>query len=337
MSGEHGFRPDPVRARALDARMRRELARSLAHITEQLDAHAEARGLAASLTPVVDRVRSNGRVSPAAFGGYYQLAVSLLDDRPDVAERIAALERFTAPRSELSFKDLSAEGLGDPTLLSLYLGALNSGDEMGFAFLPPTPEQSRATQESVMRGLALMRRTAPDLAGEFEALVIEILLAAASEEPGAARFDGASSYQLWGALALSVDDAKSDLEMMETLAHEAGHSFLFGMTVDEPLVHNHDADLYQSPLRVDPRPMDGIYHATFVSARMHYAMRQARHSGLLDERSLDECDRYLEASAKSFASGHSVVASEGNLSETGRRLMEDAARYMDRAIVPAER
>jgi HEXXH motif-containing protein len=45
----------------------------------------------------------------------------------------------------------------------------------------------------------------------------------------------------------------------EVLTHEAGHSLLFGLTVDEPLVLNLDDVLYPSPLREDPRPMDDIY------------------------------------------------------------------------------
>lgn len=60
--------------------------------------------------------------------------------------------------------------------------------------------------------------------------------------------------------------------MDEVLAHEAGHSLLFGLTVDEPLVLNLDDVLYPSPLREDPRPMDDIYHAAFVSAHMALAM-----------------------------------------------------------------
>ena len=71
------------------------------------------------------------------------------------------------------------------------------------------------------------------------------------------------------------------LSLLETLAHEAAHSLLFGIQISGPLVLNPDDARFASPLRVDLRPMDGVYHATFVSARMHFAMQELLASGLL--------------------------------------------------------
>lgn len=90
---------------------------------------------------------------------------------------------------------------------------------------------------------------------------------------------------------------------METLAHEGSHSFLFGLTMEEPLVRNPDDELFPSPLRQDRRPMDGIYHATYVSARMYYALDQAKRSGLLDEAQQAECEARMRDSARAFSGG----------------------------------
>lgn len=65
------------------------------------------------------------------------------------------------------------------------------------------------------------------------------------------------------------------------LAHEAGHCLLFGLTIDEPLVLNDDNEMFLSPLRPDPWPMDGICHATLQSVRMAWAMEALGDSGLL--------------------------------------------------------
>ncbi|MBL6431916.1 MAG: hypothetical protein HPM95_15385 [Alphaproteobacteria bacterium] len=56
--------------------------------------------------------------------------------------------------------------------------------------------------------------------------------------------------------------------------HEAAHGTLFAMSPVEFYVFNPENERYSSPLRLDPRPLDGIYHATFVLARMHIAMRE---------------------------------------------------------------
>jgi hypothetical protein len=52
--------------------------------------------------------------------------------------------------------------------------------------------------------------------------------------------------------------------MVQMLAHESSHNLLFGFSADESLVENSPEELFPSPLRMDPRPMDGICHATLA-------------------------------------------------------------------------
>ncbi len=331
------FYPDAHRATALDKRMMRELARSLAQLRTQIEAQtspSESALHAHKLNTVISALDGQERISPAVFAGYYQLVFSLLNEEENYPEKLDDLVSVIEHRQGLSFRDFSVAGLGSDKLVSLYTACLDTDERAGFAFLPPGNAQSRQTRASVLRALELMQTTVPAMAAEFTSIVNEVILAAAPKEPGAFRFDGASSYMLWGALILSVDDEKSDLEMMETLAHESAHSFLFGLMIEEPLVYNDDDELFDSPLRRDPRPMDGIYHATFVSARMHYAMNEARQSGLLNETQQQECVNYLAASKKAFFDGHGVVVQKGSLSPGGQEIMENAHRYMqDHAYV----
>ena len=327
---DFSFYPNAARAKALDTRMRAELARSLEYIVTQLESRlpdTEAGKYTGMLAPILSLLHSR-RVSPATFASYYQLVLSLLDENTDIADKVVRLVAVAEPRDLLSFKELNAEGLGSQELVSLYRSCLDTDENFKFEFLSPQPDESARTRASVIRALALMKKIVPAMAAEFESLISEVILAAASKKPDAPRFDGGSSYMLWGALALSVDDEKSDLAMMETLAHEGAHCFLFGLTMEEPLVNNDDSDLYHSPLRQDPRPMDGIYHAAYVSARMHYAMSAAWNSGLLNDAQMQECATCLKASEQSFNNGYSVVADKGDLSATGHAIMDNACEYM---------
>jgi HEXXH motif-containing protein len=326
------FTPNETRARLIDQRMRHELATSLAHVAKSIQTQlpeSEAARRCGRIAPAIQLLRSGQRVNPELFATYYRLVIAALEGQDDLADWVDRTIASAESREGLTFRDLSESGMGGADRLALYITSLDTDERLSVAFLPPDPKESSRTKASVLRALNLMHETVPELAGEFDAIVTEVLLAAAAKEKGAARFDGASSYMLWGALALSVDDEKSDLEMMETLAHEASHSFLFGLTVEEPLVRNDDNHLYPSPLRPDPRPMDGIYHATYVSARMHYAVDQARLSGLLDDGQMAESDVRLAASAKAFEDGYSVVSASGDLTETGRIVMDHACRYME--------
>lgn len=310
--------------------MHNELAKSLEYVITQIQLQLPGSKVCQhtdKLQSVISLLQSGQRVSPAVFASYYQLVLSILSGE-DFTEKVYDLIDTVESREILVFKDFSTAGLGSEKMISLYTASLDTDDKLSFGFFPPKPEESNRTKVSVMRAITLMRQLVPDLAAEFEAIVIEVLLAAAANEPDAARFDGASSYMLWGALALSVDDEKSDLEMLETLAHEAGHSLLFGLTIEEPLVKNDDDDLFESPLRPDPRPMDGIYHATFVSARMHHAMQECKQSGQLKKEQLTECETYLKASKQAFIDGYSVVADSGDLTATGKTIMDNAYEYM---------
>jgi hypothetical protein len=77
--------------------------------------------------------------------------------------------------------------------------------------------------------------------------------------------------------------------------------------------------------------MDGIYHATFVSARMHWSMSRLMESDLLSDEGRVEALAARDADRKNFESGYEVISAHGDLSDTGARLMESARAYMDNA------
>lgn len=204
--------------------------------------------------------------------------------------------------------------------------AARMGAEFG-GYAPVDPARAAAFRPLLTDGLALLEAGFPDLAGEIRAIVCEILLAEAP--PGAAmEFDGASHYQFWGLLLLNPKHHRTPLAVAEVLAHEAGHSLLFGLTVDEPLVLNSDDELYPSPLRMDPRPMDGIYHATFVSARMALAMETLAASGVLSGADRAAALDAARSDRANFAAGDGVVRAHGRLSATGTAILDGARAWI---------
>ena len=312
--------------------MHKELHSSLEQIRCQVEAQASTpttESLINGLSEVCARLEAGEYFGPAAFGSYYQLVFALLRQEPELDSFIRDLQSYATPRPAFGIHRFDADGLGGESVLDLYRSCFETDPEANYGFLSPRKEDAERCAASIQRGLDLMTQTAPELAGEVYSIVHQVLLASSSGVPGERRFDGASSYMMWGALILNALEEKSDLEMMETLAHEAGHSLLFGMTIDEPLVLNDESELYASPLRADPRPMDGIYHATFVSARMHYSMLRAQRSGLLSADQITECESFLAASEKAFDLGLSVVQASGRLSESGRKIMANAEAFMD--------
>jgi HEXXH motif-containing protein len=133
---------------------------------------------------------------------------------------------------------------------------------------------------------------------------------------------------LWGAIIINANQRSGELAMVQMLAHESSHNLLFGFSADESLVENSPEELFPSPLRMDPRPMDGIYHATFVTARMHRAINGLIESDVLSAAQKEIAEKELTDNARLFASGIKTVDRFAKLTPLGKAVMEGAKAYM---------
>ncbi|WP_078484765.1 aKG-HExxH-type peptide beta-hydroxylase [Solemya pervernicosa gill symbiont] len=270
MTIHFSFLPDPIRARAIDSRMRQGLADSLNYVSGEL-----GKQVGKSLDGVDELVAATSRGAvypPSTFGLYYEIVSAVMEDGHQAAETL--INELQSER-KLDGNELNVTTLGGIESISVqkrYQRLMDTDPNTPFTILSPAGEEADDLVSQFKSGHRRLRETIPVLADEFESLVKEVVLVVGDVESNGYDFAGGSSYMLWGALFINAERHKSDVALIEAIAHESAHSFLFGMTYDEPLVLNADDELLQSPLRDDPRPMDGIYHATFVLARMHWAM-----------------------------------------------------------------
>lgn len=303
--------------------MHSELAASLRHV---IDASGENSPFDRNmLWPLVDSLETGRRCPPEAFACYYDLVSALMDGDEPAARRISgelathlgtAAKRVVAPLRPLESCARSAR----------YHRMMVGGDS-SMGMLPVTTSAAAGFAARFERGMALMHRALPELAGEVDAIVHEVV-PIGSDPSREAQIDGGSHFQLWGALFLNADFHQTDVSMLEVIAHESAHSLLFGLCTEEMLVQNDDEELYPSPLRPDLRPMDGIYHATFVSARMHWAMSRLLESGAAGGSFSAGIVAARDADRRNFESGESVVCRHGRLTRLGRELMDGARSYM---------
>lgn len=321
------FEPDAARAASLGRAMHAALGDSLDHIREQ--ASGTLRFDEAAFASLAVRLRNGERHPPATFGRYYDLVDSIQALDRDAAERVMAEIAASRPLGP-GFRILP---LGDAALDSsraLYRRRMNSDPSVSFSFLDPPAALVPPFSTRFHAAMALFDRVLPELAGEVRGLVSEVVLATHADGD-AYRFDGGSSYMLWGALFLNARFHETTVAMAEVIAHESAHKLLFGFSIEEPLVFNDDAELYSSPLRRDPRPMDGIFHATFVSARMHWVMTRLASSGAFESQEAEAAREAAEADRVNFAAGYETVRAHAKLSRNGAGLMRGAAAAMQAA------
>lgn len=317
------FAPDRARARRLDARMRARLGESLRYVLAQgsglLDAPAGFDGFLARLAA--------GPVDPQAFGAYYELILAIEDDDLESARALLA-EIAAMPARPAA---LRVRSLGDPATCPAsrrYARLVDTDPDWPLRIAAPDPEVVASTRALLDAALSLLDRAHPRLAGELRALLGEVVLARAAEATQGETFDGVSSFMLWGGLVLNAGSHATVLEMAEALAHESAHSLLFGLATDGPLLENDDRERFASPLRRDPRPLDGIYHATFVTARMHHALRHLRDHGELDAADVAWVDARLETHAKHFDEGLAVLERHARPTPVGAAALDAARRHM---------
>ena len=305
--------------------MRRHLADSLRHVHEVTSEVFELPN--DEVEAFLNRLIA-APVPPLVFSFYFDLVLALeLDNH---AEARHLWEQII--RAPLTVSDLLIQDLEDPETSATgarYVRFFLSGAGADFPVYPPRPEEALACRKHIAEALELLHAGDPLLAGEISELVREITLASGSTEKTAYTFDGSSSFMMWGGILLNARRTGGALEMAQMLAHESAHNLLFGMTTEEPLTLNNDEERYKSPLRVDPRPMEGIYHATYVSGRMYRCVKTLLESGTLDPAQQEQAEKDLLINAKCFRDGWQVVHEHGRLSRLGGELIGSARSALD--------
>lgn len=318
------FSPDVERAVRLDERMRSHLCESLDYLGSCMAAIDPVRS--GALVGVAEAGRKGVILSPAVFGLYYDIARELIAQDLEAASTLIDELRQVEPGCAGATEILPLDALPLATR-ARYQRLMDTDPKTPFRILSPDPAQCETLRARFVAALERLEALAPALVGEFRAIVRQVVLV--EGDPGLGyEFAGGSCYMLWGALFINVGRHDDELALMGAIAHELTHSLLFGFTIEEPLVLNDLEQRYESPLRDDPRPMDGLFHATFVSARMHWALSRIAESPLVEQTQSRLAAEGVLRLRRSFEGGLAVVRRHGELSPTGRALIDGAERYM---------
>ncbi|MEO1563679.1 MAG: HEXXH motif-containing putative peptide modification protein [Pseudomonadota bacterium] len=323
-STDFNFFPSASRADALLIDMHRSLYRSLLHI--QSAASEAGHPLSEELEEPILRLQKGDRLDAMAFADYNQMVDAIIEDRYDdahkFAKQIKAVPAASSDLRILRFEDPKSDALS---------GSFASQIDLEYYGIAPVSEaDSSEYARRVKIGFDTLATVDEGLSDEVRILVNTVMIAAENlEQPSEVSFGGGSIFSMPGLLFLNVNQPSERLDMIEVLAHESAHSLLFGFCIDEPFTKNDPNATYQSPLRRDPRPMEGIYHATFVSARMSYAMDIAAQSEVLTQDERAAAKEMAEADAKHFYNGLDEINEQGELSETGVALLQGAKSFMD--------
>jgi hypothetical protein len=311
---------DPAR---LDFAMRASLAESLSYIQSVVGSDLDISESEVAIT--AERIRQR-RIEPGAFGRYYKLVLAIESGRHDEARQIFRQIMSIANREPtFTVMGFTDKELGDEK--QLYSDLINQ-DPTGLPWMAP-PNTEIDFRDNVLKSFELLDIADKALTQELRGLIIQVVGASPSLEPGVRAFGSASSFMLWGSIFFNVERHQRVLDIIQAIVHESAHLLLYAHSIEEPFVTNPIDARYSSPLRSDPRPMDGVFHATFVTARMHYANQKLRQAMVsFSSSELNELDERLVTLRDLYFGGLQTVEQYGLLTPTGARIIHETREYM---------
>lgn len=117
---------------------------------------------------------------------------------------------------------------------------------------------------------------------------------------------------------MSLSNLSPLIYYIEQLVHETAHLHLDQIMEFDPLVLNDPSHRYSSPIRKDPRPMRGVYHATFVLARLVHMYE--RLDALADRSDVDIVKARTEIVRAALAKGLDTIEEHALLTDEGYRM-----------------
>lgn len=308
--------PKPVAI--LESEIREQLASSLSHIAEQVEPVQEID--TALVDTVCAQIRSH-RVDPAVFAGYQSVLDEVRQQRYSELPRIfARLNELSTEPATFRIQRFGVETLGDDA--AFFSDIVFSEDFGKEPIRDPGLERYEATRKDLEEAFGLIGNVAPEAANEIQTLWSRIFVGEASSGGNSRSFAGVTSFLLWGSSFINAAAHKTRIDCAEYLIHESTHALLFALSASEPLVLNKLSERYPSPLRRDPRPMDGIYHATLVCGRLIVFHRKVNASSLIRDTDHPIIEDKLRNLVQAFSDGVETVREFGNLSDPGASFLD---------------
>ena len=318
--------PSAARVERIDRELRSHLCDSFCHIADSIDLGDDD---AAKLRRLAYRL-GDSSVSPWVFCLYSKLVAQLSNNESDGARATVSdiLAAVSLPETAgiVPLRDGTTPGSWWDHFQVLF----DTDSERPFNPQIPGSEAFFLCKGEVEAGLALFQVADPDWYDEVRNLLRTIVLGSARLD-AEDLFNGASTFFFWGGSLLNVEIRRGAVSIIDLLVHESSHMLLFGLSADGALLLNPGEERYTSPLRADPRPIDGILHACFVASRVHLAMCRLLDSGALTDQDRRRAAERRDLSANAGRVGLDVLNKHARPTELGQSVLETLRSYWSSA------
>jgi hypothetical protein len=178
------------------------------------------------------------------------------------------------------------------------------------SFTPANMAEIQSVSCFIEETLELLRQVSPLFYEEFRMYVANLKLFHSDW------LVGMTDVRVFGSiyLALPIGNMPMNVYFCEHIIHETSHLHLHTLFAIDKIVLNSPNERYTAPIRPDPRPMYGIFHATFVLSRMTRLFMLLAKDPVFEE--------YFELFLKRFVNGYNTVKKFGKLTPLGEKIVE---------------
>lgn len=301
---------------------------SLEYIFSVCEPHLRIDG--GQVARLISRIRSGSRETPFLYSLHFRVIEAIQREcMPDVERHLEQLLNLDQAADRYVLAGLASDDLPwDADITTAYFA---DGDDTFFRYAPPDPDKAALVQSKLSAALDMIGRFAPGLAAEMRELITTVIIArgiALNDSSTGQVFESSTALRAFGGVLLNADYAGSVVAAATTLIHEEAHTLLFALSPNEGVVLNPDSERYSSPLREDPRPLEGIFHQTFVLARMIYGMDLLRSSAGASPTECDFACGFMQQNMPRFEDAVTTVRCHARLTDAGEMALRAAENHM---------
>ncbi len=277
-------------------------------------------------------ISSDGKFpSPAVFALHGALVKAALED--DLSNIPALYRTLTdmVDRGAFSRRDICVTPLSAPPFHKDDLKLLSEAysDDVGLTtdLQPPSLLETKTAVQMIEQAVELLSSAGAAWVEEMTLLANEVVLAVPGPK-ALSSFGGAAVFDAFGSVLMNPRMLHDTPSTALSLVHETSHQQMFLFHLDDPVILNDEKAVYQSPLRKQSRPMEGIFHAMWVSGRMAQAANDIMVSAPPEDAVLS-LSQLKDTAITGFRDCAETVAEHGVLSEFGTKLFTDARDAVD--------
>lgn len=284
---------------------------SLIHIFDALDSllTVDLKRQCEAISNSVQALHERASIFP-----YVLLNARLSDalQQQDAEKAIAALKSFTYQPNKLgTFAKVIPYG---STSLSEQQWRMMDQEiifhlPQGTYITSPAPDSVLTATHLIDEAIHLIKTAAPAYYEEFDVFISDILVLSSNHVTAGSGFN---------ILGLMYCREGITVEWLaEYIIHELAHQYLYFLTIFDELCSGEG--LHEAPMRKDKRPIEGIYHAAFVLARMTHFYKECLKAGTFF--SPEFLDLKIQDYQAKFQKGYNTVLEVAKLTDLGKAIL----------------